>query len=251
MDQNIAASTPAYDVRDLEFTVGQHRILSEVSVSVRAGQVLLIAGPSGSGKSTFLKLLVRLLEPTGGSVRFFGKEIEHMSPPQLRRMAAYVPQTPALGPVPVEENLRLGPAFLRRETDDDRISHLLRAVKLPPDYALRNTRSLSGGEQYRLSLAMALALEPEVLLLDEPTASLDPELADHVGSLISQLVGGSTCVIVVTHDIQLARGLAGMYLFLEDGRAQAAGDLGDLDEDGDTRAIWKRLTAMRDGQQYV
>jgi putative ABC transport system ATP-binding protein len=244
LDQGIAVSAPAYDVRDLEYTVGRNRIISEISVSVQAGHVLLVAGPSGSGKSTFLKLLVRLLDPTGGSVRFFGKELEQISPPQLRRMAVYVPQAPALGPVPVEENLRLGPAFLRREIDHDRITHILRTVKLPPEYASRNTRSLSGGEQYRLSLAMALAMEPDVLLLDEPTASLDPELADHVGSLISQLTEGSVCVVLVTHDIRLAKGLTGSYLFLEKGSTQASGDLSDLDEDGDTRAIWRRLSAM-------
>jgi ABC-type multidrug transport system ATPase subunit len=171
-----------------------------------------------------------------------------MAPPELRRRAVYVPQAPALGPVPVAENLRLGPAFIRCEADQDRIIQLLEMVKLPPEYATRNTRGLSGGEQYRVSLAMALALDPEVLLLDEPTANLDPELADHIGFLIRKLTGDSLAVIVVTHDMQLVKGLMGTYLFLDAGRTRASGALSSLDEDADTTVLWKRLATPAEEQ---
>ncbi len=231
----------AYEVSDLGFEIDDKLIVTAISFALKRGETLLVTGPSGSGKSTLLKLMVRLLEPSSGTVRFFGEDYTEIHPPTLRKMAVYVPQAPALGPVSVEENLLLGSAFARKELDAGRIADLLEQVRLPVSYGKRNTRGLSGGEQYRLSLAMALSLEPQVLLLDEPTGNLDPELSAYLGTIFTNLSEKDMSLVIVTHDMELLLDLEGSFLFLDSGRITGKGLLTDVKGSGATRELWEAI----------
>ena len=134
--------------------------------------VSCIWGPSGAGKSTLLRLLDRLLDPDEGVVRYRGDDVRGLDPLALRRAVALVPQLPALVARTVEENVAFGPSLRGTEVD---VARLLVLAGLDAAYAPREAGSLSVGEQQRVMLARALALEPDVLLLDEPTAALDAD----------------------------------------------------------------------------
>src|SRR5208282_1440621 len=151
--------------------VGDAAIVSNISLDVRRAELLGIVGASGSGKSSFLRLLNRLDQPTGGSVLLEGMDYRQFSPRELRRRVGMVTQRPFLFPGNVASNLRFGPLQRGQTLSDSEVSELLERVGLP-GFASREVTNLSGGEQQRVSLARALANNPEVLLLDEPTSAL-------------------------------------------------------------------------------
>ena len=161
-----------------------------------------ILGPSGSGKSTLLRLLNRLADPEAGEVRFAGDDVRALDPLELRRRACLVPQLPAPFPGSVADNVAYGPRLCGRDADVDRSLSL---AGLSTDYEEREAGRLSVGEQQRVMLARALALEPEVLLLDEPTAALDEAARDAVEGA---LTGLDVSMVVVTHDPGQAERLA-------------------------------------------
>ncbi len=166
------------EARDLSFAYGPHPVLTEVSLSVAAGEFVALVGPNGSGKSTLLRLLLGLSEPAGGEVRLFGVAPDELRP---RWRLGYVPQRPALAgdlPATVEEVVSAGRlarrGWWRRFTAEDRaqISHALTSVALD-DVRQRRVRELSGGQQQRAFIAKAFAGQPELLVLDEPVAGVD------------------------------------------------------------------------------
>jgi putative ABC transport system ATP-binding protein len=178
-----------------------------------------VLGPSGSGKSTLLRLLNRLADAEEGSVRYRGDDVRSLDPLELRRRACLVPQLPAPLPGTVADNVAYGPR-LRGAGGD--VARALRLSGLDESYAPREAERLSVGEQQRVMLARALALEPEALLLDEPTAALDEDTRAGVertlASLVAQL-GVST--VLVTHDRGQAERLASRTVEIRDGRVAA------------------------------
>jgi len=176
-------------------------VLNGLDLRLEAGASAIL-GPSGSGKSTLLRLLNRLADPERGEVLFAGRDVRELDPLELRRRACLVPQLPAPFPGSVADNVAYGPRLCGREADVERCLSL---AGLSPDYAEREAARLSVGEQQRVMLARALALEPEVLLLDEPTAALDEAARDAVERA---LAGLEHSMIVVTHDPGQAERLA-------------------------------------------
>src|SRR4051794_9536620 len=183
-------------------TVGRagRTVLRDVSFAAPRGRVLALVGPSGIGKSSLLRCLNRLAEPEAGTVRLDGVDIRELDPPALRRKVSLVAQTPVMLPGTVADNLAYGVPGL----GDAAAREALAAAGLDPSFLGRTARGLSGGERGRVALARALTRDPEVVLLDEPTAALDADTARHVGETIASLARRDLAVVVATHDRDLA-----------------------------------------------
>src|SRR5215204_7052161 len=176
----------------------------------------ILLGPSGSGKSTLLRLLNRLADPDEGVVRYHGRDVRELDPLELRRRVALVPQLPAPVEGSVADNVGYGPALAGRSVDAERPLSL---AGLGREFAERDASKLSVGEQQRVMLARALALEPEVLLLDEPTAALDEDTKEAVEATLGGLAAVS--LVLVTHERAQAERLATSIIRLEGGRVTA------------------------------
>ena len=194
---------------------GDRVVLHEVSIDIGEGATAIV-GPSGAGKSTLLRLLNRLADPVAGTVRFGGRDVRELDVLGLRRDVVLVPQVPAPLPGTVAMNVAYGPSLRGDTTDVDR---WLELAGLDASYAPRDAARLSVGEQQRLMLARALALEPDALLLDEPTASLDEAARTGVELTLVELHATlGVALVLVTHDRGQAARLTTRTLELRDGR---------------------------------
>jgi putative ABC transport system ATP-binding protein len=209
--------------RVIDSAAGSKPLLREVSFRLDRRQVLAVLGPSGAGKSTLLRLLNRLDEPSAGEVLLHGEDFRSLDPRTLRRRIGMVMQRPFLFPGTATFNIAYGPAQHGISLSAAHVADLLRQVGLA-EYADRDVATLSGGEAQRISIARALANEPEVLLLDEPTSALDPEAKESIEQLLADLVRErhATCVWV-THDLAQAARVADLVLKIEAGKAIAFG----------------------------
>ena len=178
-----------------------------------------VLGPSGAGKSSLLRLLCRLADADHGEVRFRGADVRELDPLDLRRRACLVPQLPAPVAGSVADNVSLGPRLAGRHAD---VGRALEQAGLDASFADRRPERLSVGEQQRVMLARALALDPEVLLLDEPTAALDEGSRAGVERTLAELAGsGSVSMVLVTHERAQAERLAGRIVTLAAGQVTA------------------------------
>ena len=203
------------------------RIVGPLSATIPASGVSVLVGPSGSGKSTLLRLCNRLEVPSAGRVLFRGDDVGSLDPLKLRRRVGMVFQAPTPFAGTVRDNLLVAApaAHERRQLE------ALRHAELDPSFLDRDAGALSGGEAQRVCLARTMITEPEVLLMDEPTASLD---VDHRLALEREacaLAGAGVPVIWVTHDLDQVRRIGDWVLRVEDGRVTASGSsAGVLDE---------------------
>ncbi len=204
---------------DVTVSAGAVTVLDRVSLAIQPGAPTVLIGPNGAGKTTLLRLAMGLIPPSRGHVTWDGVA----GVPPIKR--AIVFQRPVMLRRSVAGNIRyaLAAADIPRERHDARIAELLALVGLP-DLASRPARRLSGGEQQRLALARALARDPTVLFLDEPTASLDPASTKAVEDIIRAIAARGIKVVMATHDLGEARRLAGDIVFLHRGRVVESGD---------------------------
>jgi len=220
-------NAPTFEVERLSLSYPGARgqpgppILKDVSFRVEHGAALTLMGPSGSGKSTLLRCLNRLEEPTAGTVRFEGRDLEALDPRQLRRRAALVMQTPVLFDGTVRDNLRLRPPGADGELTEGRLAHAMAEVGLEGALLDRDAATLSGGEKQRVTIARALLGNPHALLLDEPTSALDPPNVALVVETVTRLrQTRALSIVVVTHQPELVRRLGGWLLYLVKGEVQ-------------------------------
>ncbi len=192
------------------YSAGTTAILREVSLSIGAGPPTVLMGPNGSGKTTLLKMAMGLLTPVSGRVDYADQK------DQARRHA-FVFQKPVMLRRTAARNIAFALKAAGRANDPAVIARLLESVGLGA-LADRPARRLSGGEQQRLALARALARDPEVLFLDEPTASLDPAATKGVEDIIARTAQAGVKIVMATHDLGQARRLAGEIVFLANGR---------------------------------
>jgi putative ABC transport system ATP-binding protein len=185
------------------------RIVDRASITFEAASVSTIQGGSGSGKSTLLRAIATLIPISEGTVLFEGRDVRSVPITDYRRRVAYVPQLPSMFDGDVADNVRAGPRFRGVTLDDSEVVPLVERVGLSTEIVTRVASELSGGERLRVALARALANEPRVLLLDEPTASLDPQSATIILDLLLALAKAGTAMIVVTHSAEHAARLAG------------------------------------------
>lgn len=200
-------------------------ILADVTVALPSGGITALIGPSGAGKSSLLRLLNRLDDPVAGRVRFRGREIASYPVRDLRRRVGFVFQAPAMFAGSVADNLAIAddPTGRAARPAPERITEMLAAVELDAAYASREATDLSGGEKQRVALARALMTRPEVLLLDEPTAALDPEVADALMNTLGRFAREGLTIVMVTHRLREARIAATYAVMLEAGRVVEAG----------------------------
>jgi putative ABC transport system ATP-binding protein len=219
----LAPHVLALETTHLSRSVVERVLVSDISVQVQSGEVLAVVGPSGAGKSSFLRLLNRLDEPTGGTVRINGQDYRELAPRDLRRRVGMVMQVAHLFPGTVAANLQFGPQQVGEGLSSEQIATLLERVGLP-GYELRDVSNLSGGEAQRVSLARTLANVPEALLLDEPTSALDDVAARGIEDLVLSIIRERqmTCVIV-THNTAQARRIADRTMILEAGKLVTIG----------------------------
>lgn len=223
---------PILNFEAVSFSFGSHEVLRNLSFAVDAGETMVVLGPSGSGKSVILKLAVGLLRPDRGRITFNGEEIGDLGENRLRgirRKMSMVFQSGALfDSMSVDENV----AFALREHTDigdaavgRRVAECLEMVNLG-DTSHLMPEALSGGMKKRVALARAMALEPEVILYDEPTTGLDPVVAGRINRLIRDLQQrlGITSV-VVTHDIDSAAYVGDRIAWLHRGAVEYVGTI--------------------------
>ncbi|WP_322354682.1 amino acid ABC transporter ATP-binding protein [Paratractidigestivibacter sp.] len=210
------------EVDHLRKAYGDHVVLEDISLAVKRGEVIVIIGPSGCGKSTFLRCLNGLEPIQGGSVRVAGVEVgaDKRELVALRQKVGMVFQSYDLFPhMTVLDNITLAPMKARgvsREDAESQARALLERVGLS-DKAGSFPRQLSGGQKQRVAIARALAMEPELLLLDEVTAALDPEMVREVLDVILDLAREGKTMVIVTHEMQFARAVADRVLFFDGG----------------------------------
>jgi putative ABC transport system ATP-binding protein len=213
----------AIETEHLSRTVFGRVLVSDITVQVQPGEVLAVVGPSGAGKSSFLRLLNRLDEPTGGTVRLRGQDYRELAPRELRRRVGMVMQMAYLFPGTVAANIAFGPWQRGERLAAEQIDALLERVGLP-GYQERDVSNLSGGEAQRVSVARTLANVPEALLLDEPTSALDDVSARGIEELVLSIIRERrmTCVIV-THNTAQAHRIADRTMILQAGKLVAIG----------------------------
>jgi len=205
------------------FLDGKIKALDGISMHVRRGEVVVVIGPSGSGKSTFLRCLNLLEMPTGGTVTFEGVDITR---PEIninahRQKMGMVFQLFNLFPhMTVMKNLTIAPMKLlgkSKEAAEKQAMRLLERVGLP-DRADAYPNQLSGGQKQRIAIVRALCMDPDVMLFDEPTSSLDPEMVGEVLDVMKQLARDGMTMVVVTHEMGFAREVGTRVVFMDEGK---------------------------------
>ncbi|MCL9758468.1 amino acid ABC transporter ATP-binding protein [Frankia sp. AiPa1] len=202
---------------------GDHRVLSDIDLSVEAGEVVVVIGPSGSGKSTMCRCINRLETIDEGRILFEDRPLpaEGRELARMRARVGMVFQSFNLfAHRTILDNLTLGPVKVlgqKRPVAEARARELLARVGIA-DKADRLPRQLSGGQQQRAAIARALAMDPVLMLFDEPTSALDPEMISEVLDVMRSLAASGMTMIVVTHEMGFARSAADRVAFMADGR---------------------------------
>ena len=215
-------SEPLLEVSHLTKRYGQTEVLHDVSFSVRQGEVVVILGPSGCGKSTLLRCINALEPVQSGEIRLGGAPIDRSAKnlPALRRRIGMVFQSYELFPhLTVLDNILLAPCKVlkkKREEVREEARALLKRVGLL-EKENSYPRELSGGQKQRVAIVRALCMHPELLLFDEVTAALDPEMVREVLDVMLDLAREGKTMLIVTHEMQFARAVADCVLFLDGG----------------------------------
>ncbi len=203
-------------------------VLKGIDFEIERGQTKVIIGPSGSGKSTFLRLMGLLEPPTEGKIYFEGKDVygSGLDLNMLRAKIGFVFQEPSLfRHLTALGNVKLGPKVVLKMKDEEaerKAMDALKTVKLE-EWAHHYPAQLSGGQQQRVGIARALAMDPDIILFDEPTASLDIELTWEVIDVMKDLARRGVTMLVVTHELGFAKEVADEILFMDDGRIIESG----------------------------
>ncbi len=209
------------ELRGISKSFGQLEVLKDVSLSIADGEVVALIGPSGSGKSTTLRIMNFLEMPTSGEVFFKGKPIESKNLVEMRKKIGMVFQHFHLFPhMTVLENVAFAPVITGKKTKaeaDETARALIDAMGLA-DKTDVYPKALSGGQKQRIAIARSLAMEPELMLFDEVTSALDPEMVGEVLRVMKDLAEKGMTMVVVTHEMGFAREVADRTIFMADGK---------------------------------
>jgi tungstate transport system ATP-binding protein len=220
------------EVAGLNHSYGERKVLQDLNLGIGKGEVFALIGPTGAGKTTLLRIIDLLEVPGAGQIYFDGKCIPRSGKQRLeiRRRMSFIHQKPQVFNLSVYDNVACGLRWRREGKNKiaEKVDHILEMVGLE-GYRNRNARTLSGGEAQRVALARSLVLEPEVLLLDEPTANLDPVSTAKIEQLISYVAKRhNTTMIMATHDMSQGQQLADRIGVLLAGRLAQTGNATDV-----------------------
>jgi molybdopterin-binding protein len=217
-------------LKDITKRYGEITALDDVSLEVQEKEILTILGPNGSGKTTMLKIMASIDKPTSGEVFFDGEKINNSTKSQARKKSTMVFQRNVLFSTSVYNNIAYGLKLRKysKKEINERIKNVLRLVKLE-GYEKRPATRLSGGEKQRVSLARALVLDTELLLLDEPTANLDPENVSIIEEAVTHVnQERNRTVVMSTHNIFQAQRITGKAALLLRGKITEVGTVNEL-----------------------
>jgi phospholipid/cholesterol/gamma-HCH transport system ATP-binding protein len=229
-------NAPVVAVADLHKSFGRQKVLNGISLAVRRGETLAVLGRSGTGKSVLLRLVIGLEKPDSGSVLIRGKDIAGLALDRLgeirKKMGFLFQQAALYDSLSVEQNVAFPLQHHRRDMSKseqrDRVHQLLAEVGMESAFA-KMPSDISGGMQKRVGLARALALEPDILLLDEPTAGLDPISSAEIDDLVLKLQAEHHMAsVVVTHDLHSAKTIADRLALLNEGAVVIEGSFEEL-----------------------
>ncbi len=214
------------DVVDVVAGYNGNETLHGINLHLRDSEVVTIIGPNGAGKSTLLKVIMGYLVPSGGAVRLRGQAITRLPPDQrVKRGMAYVPQLDNVFPsLTVWENLRMGGYLLPRQEVANRIERLYAEFPLLAERRWQRVHTLSGGQRQLLAIARALMTDPDVILLDEPSAALSPRMADEVFDKVGQIRDQGKAVLIVEQEAERSLEISHRGYLLVDGRNAFDGD---------------------------
>ena len=235
----MSADTVALEARNVVAGYGEVDILHGVSIAVKGGEMVAVIGPNGAGKSTLLKAIFGLLPLRRGSLLVANADVTGAQPDQLvRRGLGYVPQVENVFPsLTIQENLEMG-AFVRRDGVRDRLGAM---YELFPDLAGRrgdNAGKLSGGQRQMLALARALMLDPNVLLLDEPSAGLSPKMVHSIFERIRAINEGGTAILLVEQNAREALSVCQRAYVLATGMNRLEGEAKGLLENEEVGRLY-------------
>lgn len=225
---------PHLEVSDVRAKYGTLEVLKGISFLVKKGEIASLVGPSGSGKSTVLRALMGLTPITGGTVAIGGERMNYSSAKEVRaardRMAIVFQQYNLFQNMTVMENLTLAPLKIKKWNKAEVTSEARRLLGLVglSDKADAYSDQLSGGQQQRVALARALVLKPQILLLDEVTSALDPELVNEVLDTVRKLAKEGMTMIIVSHEMAFVREVADKVVFMDAGQIIEAGRSTDI-----------------------
>jgi polar amino acid transport system ATP-binding protein len=228
LDSKASLLQAAASVVGVSKRFGKTSVLENITFHVAEGELLVLLGASGSGKTTILRIIAGLEQPYTGKVMLHGKEITEL--PARERGVGVIFQSYALFPkMTVEKNIGYGLKIRRRRRKEIRktVNELLSLVQLE-EHRKKYPSQLSGGQQQRVAIARALAMQPKVMLFDEVTSALDPELVGEVLEVMIRLAGDGMTMMVVTHEMGFAREVGTRMLFLDDGRVGEEGEPRDM-----------------------
>ncbi|MEN8242931.1 MAG: amino acid ABC transporter ATP-binding protein [Chloroflexota bacterium] len=226
---------PIIICKDVHKWFGDFHALRGIDMEVEAGEVIVIFGPSGSGKSTFIRTINRLEEHQQGEIIVDQIELSHdiRNIEKIREETGMVFQQFNLFPhLTVLQNITLAPVWVKKwskEKAEEKALELLERVGIP-EQADKFPPQLSGGQQQRVAIARALAMEPKIMLFDEPTSALDPEMIKEVLDVMIELAQTGMTMLVVTHEMGFARGVANRMFFFDEGVVVEAGTPKDIFE---------------------
>jgi len=212
---NLKGVTKTYD--------GKKNVVDNLDLEIKNGELVVLVGESGCGKTTTMKMLNRLIEPTGGDIFINGENIKTYNKNDLRRNIGYVIQNVGLFPhLTIDKNIATVPLLCKKDPDEifKRVGELLDLIELPhEDYAHRYPRELSGGQQQRVGVARALANDPDIILMDEPFSALDPITREQLQNELLRLQEElQKTIVFVTHDIDEAIKLGDRIAVMADGK---------------------------------
>ena len=232
---------PVIEIANLRKAFGGQEVLKDISLKLYNGENLVVLGKSGSGKSVFIKCIVRLLDPDGGTINVLGDDVSALSANSLgalRKKIGFLFQGGALyDSMTVRQNMefplqRIKRGLTRQETDA-KVKEVLENVGLS-DSIDKMPSQLSGGMRKRISLARTIIVDPLIMLYDEPTTGLDPETSDEISALINDVQKKyKTSSIIITHDIECARATANRVIMLKDGEVYMEGNLEKFEQSTD------------------